>query len=445
MKTGRPPAGGDAGELRARAEERLRARQESASLASGNEADTLRLLHELQVHQVELELQNAELERSRDALEAALERYTDLYDFAPVGYLTLTRDGGIYSANLTAADLLGVPRARLLGRRFGTFLPLSERPAFHSFLERTLTDTQRETCEVSLEPGGSGGRVFRVEATASPSGNECRVALLDVTGERAAQAEVLRISAGLEAAVHERTAELQEANVELEAFVHCISHDLRAPLRAISGFAQALAEDFGDELPAPAGNRLARIRAAAGRMGAIIDDLLRLSHVGRSDLAMTSVDLARLSREIVADLASGSPERHVETTVHDSIVVRGDERLLRLMLENLLGNAWKFTAATPAARIEVDGRKVAGGQVELLVRDNGAGFDMDHVGKLFRPFQRLHADNRFPGTGIGLAIVGSIVKRHQGSVRAEGAAGAGATFRVKLPASEDPVRGTGAV
>ncbi len=445
MKTGRPPAGGDAGELRARAEERLRARQESASLASGREADTLRLLHELQVHQVELELQNAELERSRDALEAALERYTDLYDFAPVGYLTLTRDGGIYSANLTAADLLGVPRARLLGRRFGTFLPLSERPAFHSFLERTLTDTQRETCEVSLEPGGSGGRVFRVEATASPSGNECRVALLDVTGERAAQAEVLRISAGLEAAVHERTAELQEANVELEAFVHCISHDLRAPLRAISGFAQALAEDFGDELPAPAGNRLARIRAAAGRMGAIIDDLLRLSHVGRSDLAMTSVDLARLSREIVADLASGSPERHVETTVHDSIVVRGDERLLRLMLENLLGNAWKFTAATPAARIEVDGRKVAGGQVELLVRDNGAGFDMDHVGKLFRPFQRLHADERFPGTGIGLAIVGSIVKRHQGSVRAEGAAGAGATFRVQLPASEDPVRGTGAV
>lgn len=445
MKTGRPPAGGDAGELRARAEERLRARQESASLASGRVADTLRLLHELQVHQVELELQNAELERSRDALEAALERYTDLYDFAPVGYLTLTRDGGIYSANLTAADLLGVPRARLLGRRFGTFLPLSERPAFDTFLERTLTDSQRETCEVSLEPGGSGGRVFRVEATASPSGNECRVALLDVTGERAAQAEVLRISAGLEAAVRERTAELQEANVELEAFVHCISHDLRAPLRAISGFAQALAEDFGDELPAPAGNRLARIRAGAGRMGAIIDDLLRLSHVGRSDLAMTSVDLARLSREILADLASGSPERHVETTVPDSIVVRGDERLLRLMLENLLGNAWKFTAATPAARIEVDGRKVAGDQVELLVRDNGAGFDMDHVGKLFRPFQRLHADDRFPGTGIGLAIVGSIVKRHQGSVRAEGAAGAGATFRLQLPASEDPVRGTGAV
>jgi signal transduction histidine kinase len=438
VKTGRPPSGSDAGQLRARAEERLRARQESASLASGREADTLRLLHELQVHQVELELQNAELERSRDALEAALERYTDLYDFAPVGYLTLTRDGSIYSANLTAADLLGVPRARLLGRRFGTFLPLSGRPAFDSFLERTLTDTQRETCEVSLEPGGSGRRVFRVEATASPSGNECRVALLDVTGERAAQAEVLRISAGLEAAVRERTAELQAANVELESFVQCISHDLRAPLRAISGFAQALVEDCGDELPALAGDHLARIRAGAGRMGAIIDDLLRLSHVGRSDLAMTSVDLARLCREVLTELAEGSPDRQVETSVPEAILVRGDEPLLRLMLENLLGNAWKFTAETPKGRIEVGSRPEAGGQVELIVRDNGAGFDMDHAGKLFRPFQRLHEMDRYPGTGIGLALVAAIVKRHSGSVRAEGAVGGGATFHVRLPAAESP-------
>ncbi|MHB8799027.1 MAG: sensor histidine kinase [Thermoanaerobaculia bacterium] len=438
MKTGRPPSGSDAGQLRARAEERLRARKEAASLASANEADALRLLHELQVHQVELELQNAELERSRDALEAALERYTDLYDFAPVGYLTLTRDGGIYSANLTAADLLGVPRARLLGRRFGTFLPVPERPLFDSFLERTLTDTQRETCEVSLEPNGGGRRSFRVEATASPSGNECRVALLDVTGERAAQAEVLRISAGLEAAVRERTAELQTANVELEAFVHCISHDLRAPLRAISGFAQALVEDCGDELPALAGDHLARIRAGAGRMGAIIDDLLRLSHVGRSDLAVTSVDLARLCREILAELAAGSPDRHVETSVPETVLVRGDERLLRLLLENLLGNAWKFTAETPNGRIEVGSHPEAGGQVELFVRDNGAGFDMDRAGKLFRPFQRLHVEDRYPGTGIGLALVATIVKRHSGSVRAEGAVGGGATFRVRLPAADSP-------
>lgn len=438
MRTGRPPSPGDTERLRARAEERLRAGREAASPAGGNEADALRLLHELQVHQVELELQNAELERSRDELEAALERYTDLYDFAPVGYLTLTRDGGIYSANLTAADLLGVPRARLLGRRFVTFLPFPERPLFDAFLERTLTDTQRETCEVSLEPSGGGKRTFRVEATASPSGNECRVALLDVTGERAAQAEVLRISAGLEAAVQERTAELVAANVELEAFVHCISHDLRAPLRTISGFAQALVEDCGEELPALAGDHLARIRAGAGRMGAIIDDLLRLSHVGRSDLAWTSVDLAGPCREILAELAAGSPARIVVTTVPEAVLVRGDERLLRLMLENLLGNAWKFTAETPEARIEVGSRPAAGGQVEVFVRDNGAGFEMDHAGKLFRPFQRLHADDRYPGTGIGLALVATIVKRHGGSVRAEGAVGGGATFHVFLPAAEDP-------
>jgi PAS domain S-box-containing protein len=199
VRRGHPPSGDDAGPLRTRAEERLRAREAAASLRPGDEADALRLLHELEVHQIELELQNAELERTRDELEAALERYTDLYDFAPVGYLTLARDGGIYSANLAGADLLGVPRARLLGRRFGTFLPLAERPSFDAFLARTLDDSQRESCEVTLVPDGGGTRVVRIEATASPSGKECRVALLDVTAQRAAEAEVRRVSEEREA------------------------------------------------------------------------------------------------------------------------------------------------------------------------------------------------------------------------------------------------------
>ncbi|MBI5443396.1 MAG: PAS domain-containing protein [Deltaproteobacteria bacterium] len=186
MRKGHPTSDREAEQLRARAEERLRAREEAASPRTGNEADALRLLHELQVHQVELELQNAELERTRDEFEATLERYTDLYDFAAVGYLTLSRDGGIYSANLAGAALLGVPRARLLGRRFGVFLPLAQRPGFDAFLSRTLADTQRESCEVTLEPNGGGKRVVRVEATASPSGMECRAALLDVTEQRAA-------------------------------------------------------------------------------------------------------------------------------------------------------------------------------------------------------------------------------------------------------------------
>ncbi|MBK6404112.1 MAG: PAS domain-containing protein [Holophagales bacterium] len=437
MRPGHPPSGNDAGQLRARAEERVRAREEAASLRTENEADALRLLHELQVHQVELELQNAELQRTRDEVEAALERYTDLYDFAPVGYFTLARDGGIYSANLAGADLLGVPRARLLGRRFGTFLPLTERPGFDVFLTRTLADTQRESCEVTLEPAGGGRRVVRVEATASPSGKECRAAVLDVTALRAAEAEVRRVNDGLERTVAERTAELGAANAELEAFVQSVSHDLRAPVRTISGFSRILAEDFGKQLPPVAADHLRRIHAGAHRMGALIDDLLRLSRIGKVELEITTVDLAGPCREILDELAAGSPDRRVETVVAASIPVRGDARFLRVMLRNLLENAWKFTAAEPAARIEVSSRLGADGQRETDFSDNGAGFDMSLAGKLFVPFQRLHTAEEFAGTGIGLAIVDRIVRRHGGSIRAESVEGAGAVFSVRLPAPRE--------
>ena len=434
MRPGHPPSGNDAGQLRARAEERVRAREEAASLRTENEADALRLLHELQVHQVELELQYSELQRTRDEVEAALERYTDLYDFAPVGYFTLARDGGIYSANLAGADLLGVPRARLLGRRFGTFLPLAERPGFDAFLIRTLADTQRESCEVTLEPAGGGGRVVRIEATASPSGKECRAAVLDVTALKAAEAQVRRVSEGLERTVAERTAELEAANAELEAFVQSVSHDLRAPVRTISGFSRILAEDFGKQLPPVAADHLRRIHEGAHRMGALIDDLLRLSRIGKVELEITTVDLAGPCREILDELAAGSPDRRVETVVASSIPVRGDAGLLRAMLRNLLENAWKFTAAETAARIEVSSRLGADGQRETDFSDNGAGFDMTLAGKLFVPFQRLHTAEEFAGTGIGLAIVDRIVRRHGGSIRAESIEGSGAVFSVRLPA-----------
>lgn len=437
MRTGRPPSGSDAGHLRARAEEKLRARQEAESLRPESEADALRLLHELQVHEVELEIQNAELERTRNELESALERYTELYDFAPVGYFTLARDGSIYSVNLAGADLLGIPRARLLGRPFGSFLPLAEHQTFDAFLERTLEDAQRESCEVTLEPAGGGTRIVRVEATASAAGKECRVALLDVTEQRTAEAEIRRMNEGLESAVRERTDELVAAVAELEAFVYSVSHDLRAPLRAISGLSQVLSEDCRDQLPPASLDLLGRIRAGALRMGAIIDDLLLLSRIGSAELASTTVDLATPTREILADLASASPDRHVETLVSEEITVRGDARLLRLMLENLLGNAWKFTAATPEARIEVSSRLVRDGVRDICVRDNGIGFDMAHVAKLFRPFQRLHIEAVYPGTGIGLAIVARIARRHGGTVRAEGVEGAGASFHVCLPAPEE--------
>jgi len=188
----------DSGSLRARAEERLHS--DDAAAPDRTEADALRLQHELQVHQIELELQNAELERSRDELEAALERYTDLYDFAPVGYFTLDRNGDIFSANLTGADLLNVPRARLIGRRFEAFLSPESRPAFVSFLTNTLDGAHRESCEVTLLPAGGRPRTVRLEGTASPAGNECRTAVLDVTDQRTAEAAIRKLNDGLKAA-----------------------------------------------------------------------------------------------------------------------------------------------------------------------------------------------------------------------------------------------------
>lgn len=221
----------DAGIIRARAEEELRARERQASPRTEIEAQ--RMVHELQVHQIELEIQKVELERTRDELEASLERYTDLYDFAPMGYFTLDRDGGIYSANLAGADLLGVPRARLLGRRFQSFVSPGTRPDFDGFLAKTLLGEPRGPCEVALVPDSGEPRIVRIEATSSPSGRECRAAVLDVTGQKAAEAELLRMGVGLEGAVRERAGQLQAASLELEGLLRSLPAGVRDPLRGV--------------------------------------------------------------------------------------------------------------------------------------------------------------------------------------------------------------------
>ena len=439
MSRGPSPLKDGAANLRARAEKQLQTSAVAGPPHAEAEAD--RLVTELKIHQIELEMQNASLERTRGELEAALARYTELYDFAPVGYFTLDGDGTVLSSNLSGADLLGVPRSGLLGRPFGAFLSPGSRVPFVFFLGRTLDGGKRETCEVALALEGMSEpveRVIRVEGTASPSGKEIHAAVLDVTEQRAAEAEVRRMNEGLETAVRARTSELEAANAELEAFTRSVSHDLRAPLRAISGFAQVLSDDCSDRLSPQDADYLRRIRAGAHKMGVLIDDLLRLSRTGKCGLEVASVDLALPCREILAELASGSPERRVETVVAELLPARGDAQLLRQMLENLLGNAWKFTAKTEGARIEVGSSLEAEGWLDLFVRDNGAGFDMAHVGKLFRPFQRLHQEDQYPGTGIGLAIVDRIVRYHGGSVRAEGVEGGGATIHVRLPLAGEP-------
>ena len=261
-----------------------------------------------------------------------------------------------------------------------------------------------------------------------------RIAERMTEAHRRSEAEVRALNRSLEARVATRTRELREANRELEAFAYSVSHDLRAPLRAIDGFSAMLQEQQGDRLDAGGRAYLTRVRGAAARMGALIDSLLKLARYGRAELRREPINLGRIASDVEAELRAAEPERHVEVAIEPELFARGDPGLVRGLLQNLIGNAWKFTRGRSPARIEI-GRDPGTG--EFFVRDNGAGFDDDYAGKLFRPFQRLHADEAFAGDGIGLASVKRIVERHGGTVRAEGKAGEGATFRFSLPDAAD--------
>ena len=233
----------------------------------------------------------------------------------------------------------------------------------------------------------------------------------------------------------QRTVALEVVNRELEAFSYSVSHDLRAPLRSVNGFSQALLEDYREKLDELGQDYLHRVRAASQRMSDLIDDLLQLSRVTRSEMSPEAVDLSWLARTIAAELQESEPERRVQFVVSESLVANGDTRLLRLALHNLLSNAWKFTAKHPRALIEF-GVAWREGKLVYFVQDDGVGFDMAYADKLFKAFQRLHSPAEFEGTGIGLATVQRIIHRHGGRVWAEGAVEQGATFYFTLQSQE---------
>lgn len=255
-------------------------------------------------------------------------------------------------------------------------------------------------------------------------------ALALAMNQAALQQQVQEYTFGLEQRVNERTAQLQASNRELEAFAYSISHDLRAPLRSIDGFSQALVEDYGHLLDVEAKEYLGRIRASSQRMGHLIDDMLKLSRITRSEMQFSMIDLAEIARGIRLELESSQPDREAHWLIPDLLPVRADANLMRILLTNLISNAWKFTSSRKSAIIELGMRPEEGRNV-YFVRDNGVGFDMQYAGKLFNAFQRLHSDE-FEGTGIGLAIVQRIVRRHGGEVWVDAVVDGGATFYFTL-------------
>lgn len=377
--------------------------------------------------------------RLTDEYRRSEERFRTAMEYSAIGKALLDRDNRIVQANSAFGLIVGVDPAALAGRRFDGL--------FEDDMPEMLTNDpvqpgdadgiRRETRRLHRE----GGEPRHAQLTYAPipggKGQEGVTGLVqveDVTARLRAEARARALNRTLEARVVLRTRELSQANQELETFAYSVSHDLRAPLRAIDGFSRVLLERYGDTLDDSGRDYLGRVRKAAGRMGELIEALLKMSRVSRGEFKTKPVDLSRMAGEIVDDLRAGDPDRaeRVEVVIEPGLHAHGDVALLRNLLGNLLGNAWKFTRNRDVARIEF-GRTDG----EFFVRDNGAGFPQDYVDKLFRPFQRLHSQAAFDGHGIGLASSKRVVQRHGGVIRAEGKEDGGATFRFTLPGGAD--------
>jgi len=315
-------------------------------------------------------------------------------------------------------------------------IPVYERPrVMDAFMRPTRRQLAfRAEFRVVLPDGVDRHLVARARPHCGETDGVCRVVgvIWDVTERYLREREIRDLNATLERRVEERTADLQAAVAELESFSYSVAHDLRAPLRGIDGFSRILIEDYGDRLDEDGRHHLQRIRAASQRLDRLIDNLLKLSRISQSPMERVPVNLGGMAKEVALALQEEQPQRAAEFAIERQLRAVGDPLLLRTLLENLLGNAWKYSSRKAQARIAFGATRVEGETV-YFVRDNGDGFDMAHAARLFAPFQRLHGADEFAGTGVGLASVARTVARHGGRVWAEAAKGEGATFFFTLP------------
>ncbi|MBX3654497.1 MAG: PAS domain S-box protein [Ramlibacter sp.] len=372
--------------------------------------------------------------RAEEALRDSEHRYRTLFEANPHPMWVFdTQTLRFLTVNDAAVNHYGYTRAEFLSMSLDDIRPQEELPALHDHLATLGSEAGRTRVWRHLRKDGS---VILVEVSSHAldfDGRPARMVLAhDVTGRVRAREALEQLNETLEQRVAERTRDLALANKELESFSYSVSHDLRAPLQVIDGFGKALLTRHATELDGKAQHYLSRIRENTGQMAQLIDDLLSLSRVSRTPLRVEPVDLSARAHQIAEGLRARFPHQQVAVDIEPGLSCMGDAGLLSVVLENLMGNAWKFSRGVEQPRIRVGRRPATGGEAVFFVADNGAGFDMTYRDKLFTAFQRLHSDREFEGTGIGLATVLRIVSRHGGRVAAESAPGQGAVFEFTL-------------
>lgn len=378
---------------------------------------------------------DADRQRARDVLLESEERYRSLVEASSQIVWTTNAQGQVVRPVPAWQDITGQKDDEVMGSGWSEALhPEDKKRVLDSWSEAVKAKSHYE---VEFRARRRDGVYRSFQARGVPvltSDGEIREwvgTCSDITERKEAENEIRTLHGKLQ----QRIVELGSINKELEAFSYSVSHDLRAPLRSIDGFSQALLEDCEEKLDATGKSHLHRVRSATRHMGQLIDDLLNLARLSRVEMGRERVDLSALAAGIAAELQKAGPERPAEFILAEGLTELGDARLLKIVLENLLGNAWKFTAKCPRARVEFGALETAGSETVYYVRDNGAGFNMAYASKLFGAFQRLHSSDEFPGTGIGLATVQQIIRRHGGRTWAEGEVGKGATFYFTLGAT----------
>lgn len=391
--------------------------------------------------------QQSDARRRTAVAEAAQRRTLQLYTRSLIessidALITTDPHGVITDVNQQAETLTGFGRGELIGTGFGRYF--IDQARADDVIAAAIRDAKvTDYVLTARHRSGQETPVACNAATFYGRGGDLRgvvTAARDITERLIIEKRQRRLSEELETRVAERTSELEYANRELEAFASTVSHDLRAPLRAMDGFSSLLLEDYSRQVDERGRHYLARIRAGALMMGTMIDELLQLSRVSRTVLHREPVDITAMARQIAAELRLTAPRRHADFIIAGGLTAQADPSLLEVMLRQLLSNAWKFTSAREHARIEV-GAVSRDGTAEFYVRDNGAGFDMAYSNQLFQPFLRLHRPAEFPGAGIGLASVQRVIARHGGRIWAYGEPGRGATFTFTLAPAQPEAAG----